>query len=168
MADALPDKIETIITPVRFEYEYTAGTASSVFLHGLMEGRLIGQRCPKCSKVYMPPRGSCPRCAVPTAGAVDVKDTGTLFSFTVVHIPLPGSELKPPFVSGVIWLDGADQTTLHLVSGCDPKEVRVGMRLRAVWKPRAEWDYTFENIRYFEPTGEPDVPYEQLMESYFA
>jgi hypothetical protein len=29
-----------------------------------------------------------------------------------------------------------------------------------VWKPREAWDYTLENIRYFKPTGEPDVELE--------
>ena len=71
-------------------------------------------------------------------------------------------------MTGVILLDGADQTTMHLVSGCDPREVRIGMRVRAVWKPRDEWDYTFENIRYFEPTGEPDESFEELQERYLA
>ena len=161
-----PDRIETIVTPIGLDYEYTAGAASSVFLHGLKQGHLIGQACSECGKVYVPPRGACPRCGVPTEGRVRVKDTGTVETFTVVHIPIPGSELKPPFVSAIIKLDGADQTTMHLVGGCDPREVRVGMRVKASWKPEAEWEYSFANIRWFEPSGEPDVPYEQVKETY--
>jgi uncharacterized OB-fold protein len=163
--DKTPDKIETIVTPIGLEYDYTPGTASTTFLRGMRRGSIVGQRCPECQNVYVPPRGSCPRCGVPTEGEVPVEDTGTVTTFTVVHIPIPGSELEPPFVSAVILLDGADQTTLHLVAGCDPHEVRIGMRVRARWKPEAEWDYSFENIRYFEPTGEPDVPLEGLPRS---
>ena len=33
----------------------------------------------------------------------------------------------------------------------------MGMRVRAVWKPREEWGTTIENILHFEPTGEPDA-----------
>ena len=168
MAEGIPDKIETIVTPISLDYTYTPGTAATVFLHGLKEGRLVGQRCPECGKVYVPPRGACPRCGVATTGEVAVQDTGTVYSFTVVHIPMPGSELKPPFVTGIILLDGADQTTMHLVSGCDPHDVHIGMRVRAVWKPPEEWDYTFENIRHFEPTGEPDESFEELQERYLA
>jgi hypothetical protein len=36
----------------------------------------------------------------------------------------------------------------------------MGMRVRAVWKARELWETTPENIEYFEPTGEPDAPYE--------
>jgi hypothetical protein len=31
------------------------------------------------------------------------------------------------------------------------------MRVQAKWKPREEWDYSLENIRYFAPIDEPDV-----------
>jgi uncharacterized OB-fold protein len=151
------DKVETITCPISLSYNYTAGAATSRFLRALHEGRLVGQRCPQCRKVYVPPRGACPRCGVPTDEEVPVRDTGTLTTFTVVHIPLPNSPVKPPFIAGTIRLDGADQTCLHLVAGCKPSDARVGLRLRAVWKPREEWTYSFENIRWFEPSGEPDV-----------
>lgn len=171
MADASPgkaarvDKVETITTPISLEYTYTAGSASSRFLRAIEQGRLIGLRCPECSKVYVPPRGACPRCGVEITDEVEVADTGVVTTFTVVHIPLPGSEIKPPFVTATIRLDGADQTLLHLLSGCDPSEARVGMRVRAVWRPKEEWTTSFENVRYFEPSGEPDVPFEKLWEN---
>ena len=156
------DKVETIETPISLVYQYTAGAATSRFLRAIEKGRLVGQRCPECSKVYVPPRGACPRCGVATREEVEVADRGTLTTFTVVHIPLPGSEVEPPFVTGTILLDGADQTLLHLVSGCDPGDVRVGLRVSACWKPEEEWTHSIVNIRYFEPSGEPDVPFEKL------
>jgi hypothetical protein len=162
----LPDKVETIVCPIRLDYDYSAGTASSVFLRRLAEGRIVGQACPECRRVYVPPRGACPRCGVATEGEVPVKDTGTVVTFTIVHIPIPGSDTKPPFVSAVIKLDGADQTCMHLVGGCDPRQVRVGMRVRAQWRPREQWGFSFENIRWFEPSGEPDVPAERVREIY--
>ncbi len=156
MAGAI-DKVETIETPISLAYDYTAGHASSRFLHAIREGRIVGQRCPECRKVYVPSRGACPRCGVPTQEEVQVQETGTLTTFTVVHIPLPNSDVKPPFVTGTILLDGADQTFLHFVRGCEPSEVRIGMRVRAVWQPREEWTHSFANVSHFEPSGEPDV-----------
>ncbi len=103
------------MNPISLVYQYTAGAATSRFLRAIEEGRLVGQRCPECGKVYVPPRGACPRCGVATREEVEVADRGTLTTFTVVHIPLPGSEVKPPLVTGTILLDGEDQTLLHLV-----------------------------------------------------
>ena len=162
MAEKVPDKIEEIITPISLEYDFTPGRASTIFLRGIKQGRILGQRCPISGAVYVPPRGSSPTHGVATEGEIEVSDHGTLLSFTVVHIPIPGSEINPPFVAAIILLDGADQTCLHIVSGCDTSEVRMGMRVRAVWKPEEEWETSFENIRYFEPSGEPDVSIDEL------
>jgi hypothetical protein len=38
----------------------------------------------------------------------------------------------------------------------------MGMRVKAVWRPRDEWGPTMQNIKWFEPTGEPDVPFDQI------
>ena len=34
----------------------------------------------------------------------------------------------------------------------------MGMRVRAVWKPDEQLGRTAENILYWAPTGEPDIP----------
>ena len=52
----------------------------------------------------------------------------------------------------------------HLISGIPYDEVRMGMRVKAKWKPREEWTTSLENILFFEPTGEPDVPFESYKE----
>jgi hypothetical protein len=68
--------------------------------------------------------------------------------------------MPSPYVAAAVLLDGSDITFQHLVLGCAPGEVRMGMRVRAVWKPPAEWGTTPENISHFEPADEPDAPYE--------
>jgi uncharacterized OB-fold protein len=70
--------------------------------------------------------------------------------------------VTPPYVAAAVLLDGADIAFQHLILGCDPDEVRLGMRVRAVWRPRAEWGTTAGTISHFTPTGEPDAPYEAV------
>ena len=57
----MTEPVTGIVTPIRLDYRYTPGTAPSQFLRGMKEGRIVGRRCPSCSKVYVPPRGSCSR-----------------------------------------------------------------------------------------------------------
>jgi hypothetical protein len=38
------------------------------------------------------------------------------------------------------------------------------MRVEAVWVPKQELAPTLTSIRYFKPSGEPDVPFEKLQE----
>jgi len=149
-----------LVTPVKLVYEHTASPGETVYLRGIAEGRLLGQRCPVCAKVYIPTRGTCPVDGVPMSEVVELPETGTVTTFCVVNVPYPGQRVTPPYVAAAVLLDGADIAFQHLILGCDASEVRMGMRVRAVWKPRAEWKTHAENIDHFAPTGEPDASYE--------
>lgn len=154
--------IALMTTPVKLDYTYAASSEESRFLRGLAEGQIRGQRCPKCQKVYVPPRGACPVDGVPTRDEVELPDRGIVTTFCIVNVPFLGQRITPPYVSAYILLDGADIPFLHLVLGCDASEVRMGMRVEAVWKPREEWTTSMENIDHFRPTGEPDAAYESF------
>ncbi|WP_343907428.1 Zn-ribbon domain-containing OB-fold protein [Nocardioides aquiterrae] len=149
-----------VVTPVSLDYQYAASPEESAFYRGLNEGRIVGQRCPACQKVYVPPRSACPADGTPTAEEVEVAQTGTITTFCIVNVPFLGQKITPPYVSAYVLLDGADIAVLHLILGVPADEVRMGMRVKAVWKPREEWTYSLENIDHFEPTGEPDADYE--------
>ena len=141
-----------IITPVRLHYMHTASPGESAYLRGLAEGRLLGQRCGVCGQVYIPPRGTCPADGVPTHDEVELPDSGTVTSFCIVNVGYPGQRVTPPYVAAAVLLDGADIAFQHLILGCDPGDVRMGMRVRAVWSEPG-------SVSHFAPTGEPDAPY---------
>lgn len=149
-------------SPIRLRYSYTPGAASGRFLRALAKGQLTGQRCPRCGKVYTPPRGACSMCGVATQEEVELSGKGTVTTFCTTLIPSPG--LTPPYVTAWIKLDGADMTSMFLIQECDPSEVRLGMRVEAVWVDPAERKPDLQNIKYFRPTGEPDAPYDDYKE----
>ncbi|MCW2790932.1 MAG: hypothetical protein JWO76_30 [Nocardioides sp.] len=153
-------EITTIITPVSLDYLYAASPEESAFYRGLLEGRILGQRCPTCHKVYVPPRSACPVDGVATTDEVELSDKGTVTTFCIVNVPFLGQKITPPYVSAYVLLDGADIAFLHLILDVPAEEVRMGMRVEAVWKPRDEWGTTIENISHFRPTGEPDADYD--------
>ena len=155
---ASQDPTTMTITPIRLHYEHTASPGESAYLRGLAEGRLLGQRCGVCGQVYIPPRGTCPADGVPTHDEVELPDSGTVTSFCIVNVGYPGQRVTPPYVAAAVLLDGADIAFQHLILGCDPGEVRMGMRVRAVWSDSG-------SISHFAPTGEPDAPYETLCEA---
>ena len=140
------------ITPVRLHYMHTASPGESFYLRGLAERRLLGQRCGVCGQVYVPPRGTCPADGVPTREEVELSESGTVTTFCIVNVGYPGQKVTPPYVAAQILLDGADIAFGHLVLGCDASEVRMGMRVKAVWGD--------EGVSHFEPNGEADAPYE--------
>ena len=156
------DMITGIEAPIYLKYNFTAGEAAARFLHQVKRGKLTGQRCPSCRQVYIPPRGSCAACGVPTEEEVEVADKVTVQSFTIVTIPIPNNPIQPPYIIANLMADGANISFLHLISECVNEDVHIGQRLQAVWKPEEEWDYAMDNIRYFKPIDEPDVPPEKI------
>ena len=152
----------TMINPqAQLEYRLRGGRAMHRFLEGVSQGRITGHRCPACGDVIVPMKGLCARDGVQTTEEVELPDTGTLITFAVNNIPDPRAP-DVPFVSGYVLLDGADVPMLTLVAGIPADQVRMGMRVRAAWRPREEWDASMNNIKWFEPIDEPDVPFEEI------
>jgi hypothetical protein len=151
-------------SPVHLEYRVNPGLHYTAYLRGLQEGKLIGGRDPESGKVYVPPRAADPMTGNPTNEYVEVVDVGVLTTFTIIRIPFEGQKLTPPYCFGAIVLDGADVPIYHLISGVPHDDIRMGMRVKAKWKPKEQWETSLENILYFEPTGEPDAPFDSYKE----
>ncbi|OHT88440.1 Zn-ribbon domain-containing OB-fold protein [Mycobacteroides saopaulense] len=148
------------VAPSRLEVQHITSPEESAYLRALAEGKLLGGRTGAGGRVYFPARGADPLTGEPTSDLVEVSDKGVVTTFAIINIPFPGQRIKPPYVAAYVLLDGADIPFLHLVYDIDPADVRMGMRVEAVWKPKDEWGYGIDNIQYFRPTGEPDAEYE--------
>jgi uncharacterized OB-fold protein len=154
--------VKGFVAPMRLAYTVNAGRASSRFLRALAERRIVGQRCPECKKVNLPPRGACPTCGVPTEEEVPLAEVGTVTTFCIININFDAKARELPYACASILLDGADTTLFHLIQEANAAEIRMGMRVRAVWSD--EGLFSLDNIRHFKPTGEPDAPYDSYKE----
>jgi uncharacterized OB-fold protein len=148
--------VRSVRTPAQLDYTFTAGDATTRFLHGITEKRIIGQKANETSRVYVPPRGADPELGQPTPIEVEVAQVGTVTSFCVVNLQFYGSVMEIPYVSALILLDGADLSIMHLIQEVPADQVHIGMRVEAVWRDDADIEPTLESIKWFRPNGEPD------------
>lgn len=148
--------------PLRLEYEINPGEAATAYLRGLAEGRLLGRRAEGSSDVYIPPRGSDPKTGEATTIDVSVSTSGTVTTFCVVNVKF--TELTPevPYVCAQVLLDGASVAFFGLIADCPVSDVRMGMRVEAVWADDLEPDAS--SIKWFRPSGEPDAAYDSYKE----
>ena len=109
----------------------------------------------------------------------EARDVGTVTSFTeITPVQYFGQEETEPYIRCSILLDGSDSP----VSGIDIRDIgaddmRVGMRLRCVWRPPEQrqlgdvsnrWGAIPETVyERWEPTDEPDVDPELVKEHNF-
>ena len=143
------------------QYNYAAGRVASSFFKSLKEeGKLFGTTCPNCRRTLVPPRSFCERCFVPTTESREVGPEGTVVTFTICMRRTPGLDCPPPFMLGMIRLDGADTNMVHLVTGVnldDPlkllERVRAGLRVKAHVRPASERKGHILDIASFEAIG---------------
>jgi hypothetical protein len=91
-----------------------------------------------------------------------VAHKGTVVTYSVVRVPSQNIDVELPYCGANILLDGADISIMGLIQECKMEDVRIGMRVEAVWRPESEWEYNLSNIMYYRPIDEPDVPFEQI------
>ncbi|MDX6740933.1 OB-fold domain-containing protein [Actinocorallia sp. A-T 12471] len=166
---------------ISLEYEEALYPHRERFLAGLRRGEVVGQRSPVSGKVYVPGRGydQLERVVMGEGDDVVVAAAGAVSSFTeITPVAYHGQKETEPYIRASILLDGSDSP----VTGVDIRtiplaEFRVGLRLRAVWRPEDERDLSgFDNrstggwegvFASWEPTGEPDADVRALEEHAF-
>lgn len=146
-------RVLTVHHKLKAEYAWDAGVAIGRYLRELKKGRLIARRCNGCGRVLLPPRMFCEECFVPTDEWVFVKDTGTVNTFSISHVRWDMVRLKDPQLPAVINVDGASpgMGILHLLGEVRPEDVRIGMRVQAVWKDPEEREGAITDIKYWKP-----------------
>lgn len=141
-------------------YRWDTGVAIGRFLEGLREGKILGVRCHRCQRTVTPPRAFCEWCFKPMDAWVELSDTGTVNTFSICYVTWDLKRLQQPQVPAVVEIDGTSPRVgfLHLIGGLRArsiegirKQVRIGQRVRAVWKPVAERIGAITDILYFTP-----------------
>jgi uncharacterized OB-fold protein len=138
----------------KLRYTWDTGEAISRYLAELKKGRLIARSCRKCERIMIPPRMFCERCFRPTDEWIQLKSTGTVNTFSLCYVSWDVRRLKTPEIPAVIEIDGASpgMGILHIIRNVRPKDVHVGMRVAAVWKPAGKRTGSINDIDYWKPT----------------
>jgi uncharacterized OB-fold protein len=169
-----PVQFMSQMTAVEYRLPETSALARRIG-EAIAEGRIVGHKCPSCGKVYVPPRGYCPLCAVPTgeSDALDIPPRGTITTFSVITpLQYQGQEETDDYVQATILLDGSSSTLgMQRIADVPIAEVRTGLRVEAIWRPESERRLSGvsggrnlalgEAIAGWKPTGEADAPLEQ-------
>ncbi len=176
-------KKETLVMEhlVSLRYEEELTPILERYVDALIDGKIVGHKCPQCGRVFVPGKGYCPMCVVETTDRdeVEVADTGTVTGFTIITpVAYYGQEETEPFVYASVLLDGADSTLGGQdIVGIPHDQIRSGLRVRAVWRPKEQrsgsavtnrgWGSVASVIDAFEPTGEADMDRAKFEEHIF-
>lgn len=152
--EALDDG-EVLVTHYNAElkYDWASGEAVGRFLTELKNGRIIARKCNKCGRILVPPRMFCEDDFRDTDEWVFVKDTGTINTYSIAHVGTDAHRLSEPMFIAVISIDGASGLMgfLHRLGEVEEKDIKIGMKVQAIWKPPNERVGSILDIKYFRP-----------------
>jgi len=150
---AVRDKVEY---DLHLHYRWAVGDVAKRFFEGLKQRKILGTKCPKCKRVLVPARTFCPRCFVKTSDWLEVGQRGNLRTFTIINFRYPNQVREPPYIVGIIELEGADTGFVHYIGGVDltdlekaAQQLALGVKVEAVWREARVGDIL--DIEHFKP-----------------
>jgi uncharacterized OB-fold protein len=94
------------------------------FFQAAAEGRLVVQHCNRCDALRWPPLSGCPECRSRDTTWVDVRPTGTIWSFVVYHRAFSASlKDEVPYTVAMVPLDEGPYLVGRLIDREKPPQV---------------------------------------------
>jgi hypothetical protein len=136
-------------------YDWSIGIWGSKFFQEIKENkRFAAIKCDGCGKVYVPPRRVCGPCFKELTEIVILPPTGIITAFSIVNYPFidpnTGVRRPVPYTYGYIKIDGADNIFSHIINETDLSKIKVGMKVKAVFRDTADMKGNIQDIKYFD------------------
>jgi hypothetical protein len=103
------------------------------FWEGCREHRLVVQRCSACGAHQFYPRPFCLACEANDLAWVECSGHGTVYSVTVVRVPVT-PELVPPYALAIVEIEEGPR----LLTNIDEVGARIGDAVMLDWRDRGE------------------------------
>ena len=103
------------------------------FWDGAREGRLMIQYDPEAESYQFWPRAASVRTGKRNLEWRAVSGQGSLYSYTVTHVPTPGFEDRVPYLVGLIELDEGVRIIANLVNMTED-DAEIGMAVKVAWE----------------------------------
>ena len=150
LLENFPDSPRAVLGDLPVTSRYTYGLAGERFFRAIKDdARLLGTRCPDCSRTYVPAVIFCERCLRQLDDWVEVGTKGEIHTFTLSYENYDGSRRDTPEIIAFIRL--ADGGIIHRLDEISPHAVSIGMLVEAVFKPRPEREGSILDITHFRP-----------------
>ncbi|MFX1320860.1 MAG: Zn-ribbon domain-containing OB-fold protein [Promethearchaeota archaeon] len=131
---------------IRAEFNFWVGQYMDKFYDALENKKFIGNKCPKCGKIFVPPRKICGICNITIPldqNWINLPETGILLNYTVTYYKVNDRttrKVKKPQIIGMIQIDGSNTGIVYRLLDINPEEIKTGMKVKAVWEEKTKGD----------------------------
>jgi uncharacterized OB-fold protein len=156
---------DTATDEIKPEYKYSfnwdidfslnIGEDNRRFFEELENKRIMGNTCPECGDIFVPPQSVCVDCFVETDEWVEVDQTAVVESFTACFFEFENMP-EPPYITGVLRVGDSAIQMMHFIEGIEYEDhydlvdqLSKGDKVEPVWRDEPEGDIF--DIQHFEP-----------------
>ncbi|MFX0115750.1 MAG: Zn-ribbon domain-containing OB-fold protein [Candidatus Hodarchaeota archaeon] len=139
-------------------YTFRLG-ALSPYAKGLMDGKLLGTKCPICGDITFPPRVNCWNldCKLEKTEWVEMPKTGKLHAWTICGFAAKSALKKLPFVLAYVLIGESKTAVANILKISEPWHTQSGMPVIVKMAPENKRvgnliDFWFEPDPSWEPS----------------
>jgi uncharacterized OB-fold protein len=128
---------------------------NSPFFKALLDGKIMGTRCPKCGDTWVPVRTTCWNldCNLEPTEWIEMPLTAKVHTWTVAGWSGRSSLKRLPIVLVYAVIGNSKVAIANELHGIKPWDVEFGMPLKIVFKPKQERQGTITDF-HFEPADD--------------
>jgi uncharacterized OB-fold protein len=125
---------------IRAEFAFWVGQYMDKFYDALENKKIVGNKCPKCGDIFVPPRKICGKCNETISldqNWIDLPETGILKNYTITPYKIndrASRKVKKLQIIGMVQIDGSNTSIVYRLLNIDPGEVKLGMKVKVKWE----------------------------------
>lgn len=122
---------DPLVVKYHYEIDYIHSYCQdSPWFTGLMNGKLLGSKCPKCGYTFATPRAHCMQCGAKTDW-VELPKEGKVHTWTTCHFGSEEFLKETPYHLILVEFPGVDTLFLARLVGVPVGMVEIGLKVKA-------------------------------------
>jgi len=109
---------------------FTGAAKISPFVDHLFQGRFMTTKCTHCNRPFFPPQADCPHCLSDDMEWIEIKDAGTLVSYSTAMFGPAGFEKKVPYTLGIGRFREGIQILAAVADEIDSQNLKIGLKVK--------------------------------------
>jgi len=124
---------------------FTSITKVNDFIDYLEDGKVMGNKCNDCGRVFFPPRADCYQCLTSNMDWFEISGTGKLITYSKLEYAPVGFGDDLPYAIAVLDY-GEFKVFGRIASDLSENEIKVGMEMKTVANklPNGQMNYVFQ------------------------
>ena len=120
------------------------------FYDFLKENQLMAAKCVDCGTVLLPPKPMCTKCFSLNLEWIEHEKTGTLLSYSVIHVAPKQFESMVPYIVGIVKFENG-RCLPGIIRNISVEQIKVGIKVKLYFESSVSSNWPTWRRYFFTP-----------------